>query len=132
MRNNLRCQTIEETPSTYIENMLFQMLDVNGLPYKHACEAIMQTDSNVHRLEDDHYIVDSYKIVYGSPIYPIPNNDKLMDNSRDLRLQLPITKRRPGDQGIEGLSLKLFLLKSCTIVIVMKLAIIGTLVMKSL
>lgn len=108
------------------------MLDVNGLPYKHACEAIMQTDSNVHRLEDVHYIVDSCKIVYGSPIYPITNNDKPMDNSKDLHLQLLIIKRKPGDQGIEGLSSKLFVLRSCTIVIVVKLAIIGPLVMKSL
>lgn len=42
----------------------------------------MKTDMNVRRFVDDYYTVGSYKIAYESPIYPIPDHDKTVDNFR--------------------------------------------------
>ncbi|XP_039130939.1 uncharacterized protein LOC120267354 [Dioscorea cayenensis subsp. rotundata] len=69
---------------------------IYGLPCRHAFAAILQTNTNVHRFMDEYHRVSSYKAVYASPIFPIPNDDKPKDDSQPLHLRLPIAKKRPG------------------------------------
>ena len=47
----------------------------------------MKTDTNVHYFVDDYYTVESYRTMYMSLIYSIPNHDKPMDNHQDLAFQ---------------------------------------------
>lgn len=69
---------------------------VYGIPCKHACAAIMQTDTNVHRFIEPYYTVKSYKLTYKESIFPVPDHDKPLDDSRQLRIRPPISKKRPG------------------------------------
>ncbi|XP_039139841.1 uncharacterized protein LOC120277154 [Dioscorea cayenensis subsp. rotundata] len=69
--------------------------EVYGLPCNHACCAILQTDVNIHRFVEGYHTVALYKEAYESPIFPVPDHDKLMDAGRHLRIRPPISKRRP-------------------------------------
>ncbi|XP_039140448.1 uncharacterized protein LOC120277657 [Dioscorea cayenensis subsp. rotundata] len=69
---------------------------VYGIPCKHACAAIMQTDTNIHRFIELYYTVESYKLTYKESIFPVPDHDKPLDESRQLRIRPPISKKRPG------------------------------------
>ncbi|XP_039134530.1 uncharacterized protein LOC120271908 [Dioscorea cayenensis subsp. rotundata] len=69
---------------------------VYGIPCKHACAAIMQIDTNIHRFIKPYYTVKSYKLTYKESIFPVPDHDKPLDDSRQLRIRPPISKKRPG------------------------------------
>ncbi|XP_039130931.1 uncharacterized protein LOC120267344 [Dioscorea cayenensis subsp. rotundata] len=69
---------------------------VYGIPYKHACAAILQTDTNIHRYIDDYFTVDSYRQAYAEAIFPVPDNDKPDDINRELLVRPPITKKPVG------------------------------------
>ena len=69
--------------------------EVHGLPCKHACAAIMQTNTSVHSYVDDYFTVEAYRRSYAESIYPIPDSDKPCDDNRDLQIRPPITKKRP-------------------------------------
>jgi len=70
--------------------------EIHGLPCKHACAAIMQTETNVHSYVDSYFTVAWYCPAYGSPIFPVPDGDKPSDENRPLRIRPPIAKKRPG------------------------------------
>ena len=69
---------------------------VYDIPCKHACAAIMQTDTNVHRFISCYFTVDNYKLAYSEAIFPIPDHDKPTNDNRELRLRPPVTRRQPG------------------------------------
>ncbi|XP_039129100.1 uncharacterized protein LOC120265294 [Dioscorea cayenensis subsp. rotundata] len=69
---------------------------VYGIPYKHACEAILQTDTNIYRYVDDYFTLDSYRQAYAEAIFLVPNNDKPDDINRELLVRPPITKKSVG------------------------------------
>ncbi|XP_039141186.1 uncharacterized protein LOC120278458 [Dioscorea cayenensis subsp. rotundata] len=78
---------------------------VYGIPCKHACAAILQTDTNIHRYVDDYFIVDSYRQAYTEAIFPVPDNDKPDDINRELLVRPPITKKpvgRPRQKRLES------------------------------
>ncbi|XP_039114636.1 uncharacterized protein LOC120249979 [Dioscorea cayenensis subsp. rotundata] len=69
---------------------------VYGIPCKHACAAILQTDTNIHRYIVDYFTVDSYRQAYAEAIFPVPDNDKPDDINRELLVRPPITKKPVG------------------------------------
>ena len=66
------------------------------IPCKHACMAIIQTDTNVHRYVDDYFTIDTYRLAYIEAIFLVPGNDKPINENRELFLRPLITKRRTG------------------------------------
>ncbi|XP_039141173.1 uncharacterized protein LOC120278445 [Dioscorea cayenensis subsp. rotundata] len=70
--------------------------EVHGLPCKHACVAIMQTDTNIHFYVADYFTMEWYRRTYVNPISPVPGSDKPSDDNRPLRLRPPISKKWPG------------------------------------
>ncbi|XP_039145538.1 uncharacterized protein LOC120282753 [Dioscorea cayenensis subsp. rotundata] len=69
---------------------------VYGIPCKHACAVILQTDTNIHRYVDDYFTVDAYRQAYAEAIFPVPDVDKPDDVNRKLLMRPPITKRPVG------------------------------------
>ncbi|XP_039138747.1 uncharacterized protein LOC120276076 [Dioscorea cayenensis subsp. rotundata] len=69
---------------------------VYGIPCKHACAAILQADTNIHRYIDDYFTVDSYQQAYAEAIFPVPDNDKPDDINRELLVRPPISKKPVG------------------------------------
>ncbi|XP_039135771.1 uncharacterized protein LOC120273203 [Dioscorea cayenensis subsp. rotundata] len=57
-----------------------------SLIMKIAYASIMQTDTNVHRFIEPYYTVKSYKLTYKESIFPVPDHDKPLDDSRQLRI----------------------------------------------
>ena len=72
-----------------------QKWEVYGIPYKHACAAIMQTEISVHRYVDNYFTVESHCCAYAEPIYPILDHKKPNDDNRELHMWPPSTKKRP-------------------------------------
>ncbi|XP_039119170.1 uncharacterized protein LOC120255401 [Dioscorea cayenensis subsp. rotundata] len=70
--------------------------EIHGLPCKHACVAIMQTDTNVHSYVADYFTVEWYHRAYANPISPVPDSDKPPDDNCPLRLRQPISKKQLG------------------------------------
>ncbi|XP_039138740.1 uncharacterized protein LOC120276066 [Dioscorea cayenensis subsp. rotundata] len=67
------------------------MWQVYGIPCKHACAAILQTDTNIHRYIDDYFTVDSYRQAYAEAIFSVPD-----DINSELLVRPPITKKPVG------------------------------------
>ncbi|XP_039118051.1 uncharacterized protein LOC120253919 [Dioscorea cayenensis subsp. rotundata] len=69
---------------------------VYAIPCKHACAAILQTNTNIHRYVDDYFTVDFYRQAYAEAIFSVPDNDKPDDINRELLVRPPITKKPVG------------------------------------
>ena len=87
--------------------------------------ATMQADTDVHHFVDDYYIVESYMTVYGSPIYPMPDHDKPIDNTGISIFGHLFQRKGQAVRDVGGLSRKSFVCMNCTVVIATKSAIIG-------
>ncbi|XP_039134903.1 uncharacterized protein LOC120272206 [Dioscorea cayenensis subsp. rotundata] len=78
---------------------------VYGIPYKHACAIILQTDTNIHRYVNNYFTVDSYRQAYAEAIFPVANNYKPDDVNLELLMRPPITKKpigRPRRKRLES------------------------------
>ncbi|XP_039114974.1 uncharacterized protein LOC120250246 [Dioscorea cayenensis subsp. rotundata] len=97
---------IKEARLLLVTNMVDSIRwQVYGIPRKHACAAILQTDINIHRYVDDYFTVDSYRQAYAEAIFPVPDNDKPDDINRELLVHPPITKKpvgRPRQKRLES------------------------------
>lgn len=57
---------------------------VYGIP----CATIIQMDANVYQYVDHYFTITTYCMSYAEAIFPIPDNDKLTDDTHQLFLQL--------------------------------------------
>ncbi|XP_039130960.1 uncharacterized protein LOC120267389 [Dioscorea cayenensis subsp. rotundata] len=88
--------TIHKKIEDVVEESRLWSWQVYGLPCKHACAAIMLTDTNVHRFIERYHTMNLFQKAYTNQIFRIPDHDKPRDDNRVLQLRPPIAKKRPG------------------------------------
>lgn len=104
--------------------------EVYKLSSKHVCEPIIKTYTNVHHFIEVYHIVELYKAIYESLIFPVLAHDKMLDESRQLHIRLPIERKGLVYWASGGLSWNPFTYVKYNIVIFTKPVIKGPHVVK--